>query len=587
MATINFGAKNPVEISDTILQPYRQQVSSGTDINIALTGVLTDLSNQGFSVNGMPVGAYLDNLKQGAVTPFNEALKAVLQNQEQPTQYTPGSLQQGQTPQVVEGTAPAPEPNEQPNLQAQRLSQGTGQAQQTQQTLAQVAQAPALPKSTYTGPSIVDYLNSVGQDSSFASRARLAQQAGIQNYTGTASQNTQLLNSLRSQQTTQTASTIPAGGFTLDQIRQQASLTPAQNLAQEQAKQQAVTTTSPAQTAMQSYGIQADDTSLYQAAQSNPVQFVTDLYNQMYRTAGLGDIKNQYETINKEYEDLQNELSDKIQDINDNPWLTEGVRQRQIRSLQARYEDRLGNLTNRLTLSQSLYESGVAEVRFVTDLAVGQYNAELSRQQDLYLKTLDNAQRQAEAEFDQQFKLASLAQDQSQFEAQLALSKFKATQTGGGGSKILSVSEAAQLGVPYGTTQEEAANFGVIPSTTGQLGTEATKTRENAESGLRALQTIRDELSTTTLLKAAIPGSLFARKYETAVKEAADVITRLRTGAAINANEEKFYRSQLPTLLDLTDPGTIKYKLQLLEDLFSSFAGAGGGTSANDPLGIL
>jgi len=49
----------------------------------------------------------------------------------------------------------------------------------------------------YTGASIVDYLNSVGQDSSYAARARLAQQKGISNYTGTAAQNTQLLNNLR------------------------------------------------------------------------------------------------------------------------------------------------------------------------------------------------------------------------------------------------------------------------------------------------------------------------------------------------------------------------------------------------------
>ena len=55
---------------------------------------------------------------------------------------------------------------------------------------------------TYLGPSIVDYLNSIGQDSSFAARSRLAAQKGIQNYTGTANQNTQLLNTLRQQAST-------------------------------------------------------------------------------------------------------------------------------------------------------------------------------------------------------------------------------------------------------------------------------------------------------------------------------------------------------------------------------------------------
>ena len=56
---------------------------------------------------------------------------------------------------------------------------------------------PSQPASTYTGVSIVDYLKSVGQSSDYSSRSALAAQQGIQNYQGTAEQNTQLLNILR------------------------------------------------------------------------------------------------------------------------------------------------------------------------------------------------------------------------------------------------------------------------------------------------------------------------------------------------------------------------------------------------------
>lgn len=45
--------------------------------------------------------------------------------------------------------------------------------------------------------SIVDYLNSKGRDSSFAARQRLAQQYGISNYSGTATQNNLLLDKLQ------------------------------------------------------------------------------------------------------------------------------------------------------------------------------------------------------------------------------------------------------------------------------------------------------------------------------------------------------------------------------------------------------
>jgi hypothetical protein len=52
-------------------------------------------------------------------------------------------------------------------------------------------------ESAYTGNSIVDYLKSANQPSDFASRTKMAGQQGIQGYTGTADQNTQLLGSLR------------------------------------------------------------------------------------------------------------------------------------------------------------------------------------------------------------------------------------------------------------------------------------------------------------------------------------------------------------------------------------------------------
>ena len=49
----------------------------------------------------------------------------------------------------------------------------------------------------YQGTSIVDYLKSIGQDSSYQARASLASQYGITNYTGSAEQNLQLLNTMK------------------------------------------------------------------------------------------------------------------------------------------------------------------------------------------------------------------------------------------------------------------------------------------------------------------------------------------------------------------------------------------------------
>lgn len=68
----------------------------------------------------------------------------------------------------------------------------------TSSSMGVKATTPSTGNSNYTGTSIVDYLGSTGQASDYNTRAKLAASSGIQGYTGTATQNTQLLNSLRS-----------------------------------------------------------------------------------------------------------------------------------------------------------------------------------------------------------------------------------------------------------------------------------------------------------------------------------------------------------------------------------------------------
>lgn len=111
-----------------------------------------------------------------------------------------------------------------------------------------------------------------------------------------------------------------------------------------------------------------------------------------------------------------------------------------------------------------------------------------------------------------------------------------------------------------------------LPAKPEELSGEEKKQTYNAASGLRALSTIREELGSGgkgKLFAAALPGSPGARKYSTASKEIADVLTRLRTGAQINDFELEFYQGQLPSVLDSKE--TVDYKLKIFEDLFSSF----------------
>ncbi len=141
---------------------------------------------------------------------------------------------------------------------------------------------------------------------------------------------------------------------------------------------------------------------------------------------------------------------------------------------------------------------------------------------------------------------------------------------------ILSVADATTLGLPYGTTKQAAANLGITPKKPATAQQQLVI--NNAQSGLGAIQTIEAKVfpngvfDKSQLQLAAIPLSLGARDTATALKEAADVITRLRTGAALNESEQKFYSGQLPSYLD--SEKTVKYKLDLLKSLYAGAAGS-------------
>lgn len=99
----------------------------------------------------------------------------------------------------------------------------------------------------------------------------------------------------------------------------------------------------------------------------------------------------------------------------------------------------------------------------------------------------------------------------------------------------------------------------------------------NANSALTDLQSISDMLKQdpSLLVKDVLPTSIGHRltgttDYEAARKNIADVIARLRSGAAINASEEKLYNSLLPTAGDSQE--SAQRKIQRLASLFQSFA---------------
>lgn len=130
----------------------------------------------------------------------------------------------------------------------------------------------------------------------------------------------------------------------------------------------------------------------------NPTKSFEQTYMEVLNALGATSIKAEFEKIQKQFGDLNDELNDKIADINEDPWLTEGVRVTRIRKLQERYEGKLGNLENQMKLYDSLYQQSRDEARFVAGQALEQFNKDRTFQQDQLQYLQERADKQAEAQ---------------------------------------------------------------------------------------------------------------------------------------------------------------------------------------------
>lgn len=157
------------------------------------TTVTPDNASATPAVSGLNTPPSVDPVKQGEV--LSQSGRYYIDSTNGMDQYD------SQTGQKL-----TPEQSKALNLNAALLPKKPGPSTPTPSapvtTPAPVPAAPVqtvtLPKATaYTGTSVVDYLKSTGQDTSYTSRAKLATQKGITGYTGTAEQNLKLLNALR------------------------------------------------------------------------------------------------------------------------------------------------------------------------------------------------------------------------------------------------------------------------------------------------------------------------------------------------------------------------------------------------------
>jgi hypothetical protein len=105
----------------------------------------------------------------------------------------------------------------------------------------------------------------------------------------------------------------------------------------------------------------------------------------------------------------------------------------------------------------------------------------------------------------------------------------------------------------------------------GGSGKQSAKDMATAKSGLQSLGILEKimEDNPSKVALGSLPGKIGARDYEAAAMNVMDAIARIRTGAAMNKEEESFYRNFLPTILD---PEAVRIqKIEQLRSYFNNF----------------
>lgn len=403
-ATIqDFLASTGVSAQDAYnaLKADGQNTTARADALTALSP-LVDVNNTGFSTPDLmgQVNSKLPAL-QGLFNPGDNGLNTAQTQQMQAQGGTQAVQSTEQLNKAQAGVVPTatrqPAPTVQP-LSAQEMAQNQIAEQAYQQRLAamggvgmapgaQPAQqtAQATPQSGYTGGSIVDYLNSIGQNSSFSARKAIAAQNGISGYTGSATQNTQLLNALRSMQGTTVSPALTAGATTAQSS--QGGAVGADGTINGQ----------PANPADQ----YPASTKAGVGSVDNSPNGVIDLYTKIVGDLGAMSFKKLAEDNAKQITDLDNKIADEKATINDNPWLTEGERVIRNRKIDEKNAQRRDTLVNQQTMNASLYEKSIQQAQFLT----GQIMTEQHNQAVLDAQAQQNAIENAQKALDAQNKL--------------------------------------------------------------------------------------------------------------------------------------------------------------------------------------
>jgi hypothetical protein len=276
---------------------------------------------------------------------------------------------------------------------------------------------------------------------------------------------------------------------------------------------------------------------------TSPQTTWSQVLKQVYTDMGWDDLNNQYKESNKEFTKLQDKKNDEIQDINNNPWYTEGERVKRLSQLDKRYEGKEIILQNQMKLLETQIDNVRSDAQYLTGQTMTQVNTNAQLQQDIILKAIDIAEAQMTAESE----LGGLTGPSSVQEYQYAVSQgyqgtFNQYQNEDANRKI-SIAKAGVSGTGLTTQQYNALNQTTTRFQADAIINQAVK---GSTASIIADQIIANPSSATSQLK-----SLYV------LVKNLDPDSAVREGELALANQTQSYMQQFGNTLARITEGRV------------------------------
>lgn len=184
-------------------------------------------------------------------------------------------------------------------------------------------------------------------------------------------------------------------------------------------------------------------------------------YQSLYDEAGLGSLKERIAQRDADIAQKKQEYNDTIARLRSNPGASAATITGEVSVATDKLKGEIENLVNERNSIAEEYNTGVSEIKN----RVNQGLADLERQYNYY-DSLEQQARQTLSEY-QNALLEELATQQEReyeegiLEKELANDLILARTKGS--DDLLSYTEAASLGLPFGTTVSQASSLGIIP----------------------------------------------------------------------------------------------------------------------------